>query len=140
MMSSISGRDTKPEVLIAKALFRKGFRYRKHYKSLPGKPDLVFPRYREIISVNGCFWHRHHCHLFKWPATRREFWENKINGTVHRDERNSAFYRAEGWRELVIWECSIKGKYRRDIDEVVNSTAIWLKGEALAMSIAGKDS
>ena len=79
MMAGIKGKNTKPEMLIRKALFAKGLRYRLHDKNLPGKPDLVFPKYKAVIFVQGCFWHGHDCHLFKWPTSNKEYWRNKIN-------------------------------------------------------------
>nr|WP_307190518.1 very short patch repair endonuclease [Bathymodiolus platifrons methanotrophic gill symbiont] len=78
MMAGIKGKDTKPELLIRKALHKKGFRYKLHDKSLSGKPDMVFPRYKSLIFINGCFWHGHDCHLFKWPSSKSEFWKEKI--------------------------------------------------------------
>ena len=86
-MSNIRGRDTKPEKLIRNGLHRLGFRFRLHHKSLPGRPDLVFPRYNAVIFVHGCFWHGHDCPLFKLPATRRSFWLDKISGNFKRDQR-----------------------------------------------------
>src|SRR3546814_8720017 len=88
-MAAIKGSHTKPELLIRKALHAAGLRYRLHVKDLPGKPDLVFPRHRAVVFVNGCFWHRHDCHLFKWPATRQDFWREKIGRNVRSDEHTS---------------------------------------------------
>ena len=78
MMSGIKGKNTKPEFIVRKALFKRGFRYTLHNKNLPGKPDLVFARYKAVVFVNGCFWHGHNCHLFKWPKSNPEFWKEKI--------------------------------------------------------------
>ena len=88
MMSGIKSKNTKPELIIRKALFKKGFRFKLHDKSLPGKPDLVLPKYDAVIFIHGCFWHQHNCHLFKWPSTRPEFWETKIHRNVEVDKRN----------------------------------------------------
>ena len=137
MMSGIRGKDTKPEMVIRKALFRQGFRYRLHDARLPGKPDIVFPKYRAIILVNGCFWHRHDCHLFKWPKTRREFWKNKITGNVERDRKNLAKYREQRWRVLVIWECALKGKHRIAEDKVIIRAAKWLRSGTQDLEIVG---
>jgi DNA mismatch endonuclease (patch repair protein) len=137
MMAGIKGRDTQPELLIRKALHRQGFRYRLHYKSLPGKPDLVFPAYRAIILINGCFWHGHHCHLFKWPATRKEFWKTKISANQARDVRNLAKYRELGWRTLVIWECALKGKASWPFEKIADWTAYWLLHESGDIEIQG---
>jgi DNA mismatch endonuclease (patch repair protein) len=117
MMSGIQ-KDTSPEMLVRKALFREGYRYRLHYPMLPGRPDLVLPKYRAVILVNGCFWHGHGCHLFKWPISRTDFWRKKISGNVERDRRNLAKYHEAGWRVLVIWECALKGRYRLEIDRI----------------------
>jgi len=103
-MSGIKGKNTKPELIIRKALFKKGFRFKLHDKSLPGKPDLVLPQYDSVIFIHGCFWHRHDCHLFKWPSTRPEFWKTKINRNVEVDKRNYKVLKKEGWWILTIWE------------------------------------
>jgi len=137
MMSGIRGKDTSPELLIRKALFRQGFRYRLHYPGLPGRPDLVFPKYGAIVLINGCFWHGHGCHLFKWPKTRREFWRDKISGNVERDHRNLIKLHELGWRVLVVWECAIKGKQRLSGEEVVTRVAEWLRSGADDMEING---
>jgi len=105
MMAGIKGKNTKPEVAIRKALFSKGYRYRLHKKSLPGKPDLVLAKYNTVIFIHGCFWHRHGCHLFKWPSTRPEFWKDKINGNKARDLKHFKELSELKWRVLVIWEC-----------------------------------
>jgi DNA mismatch endonuclease (patch repair protein) len=140
MMSGIRGKDTKPELLIRSGLHKRGFRFRLHYGQLPGKPDLVFPKYRAIILINGCFWHGHDCHLFKWPSTRTEFWRNKITSNQVRDERNIAACRGQGWRTLVIWECALKGKVRRDPTELAVYAAKWLTTGSSDAEIAGERS
>lgn len=129
MMSGIGGKNTKPEMLIRHGLHHIGFRYRLHVKDLPGKPDMVFPKYQAIILINGCFWHAHDCHLFKWSSTRKAFWRKKILDNKIRDERNIATYTELGWKVLVIWECAIKGKTRRPANEVVNTAANWLQSD-----------
>ena len=126
MMSGIQGKDTRPEVLIRKSLHRKGFRYKIHDKTLPGKPDLVFPKYGAVIQINGCFWHAHDCHLFKWPSTRPDFWKNKILGNKTRDKRTLKELEILGWRVLIVWECAIKGKHKRPIDEITRQISAWL--------------
>lgn len=126
MMSGIQGKDTKPEILIRKALHRKGFRYKIHDKTLPGKPDLVFPKYGAVIQINGCFWHAHNCHLFKWPTTRPNFWKNKISGNKERDKRTIKKLQILGWRVLIVRECAIKGKYKRSTDNIVDQICTWL--------------
>lgn len=137
MMSGIRAKDTKPELLIRKALFARGFRYRIHDKRLPGKPDLVFPKYNAVIFVHGCFWHRHKCHLFKWPSTRPEFWKSKINRNVEVDKNNYTSLKNNGWRILTIWECSLKGKSRLKLDNVINETEKWLVEENTDKIIRG---
>lgn len=133
MMSGIRGRDTKPELLLRSGLQRLGLRhrlgnkYRWQKQLLPGRPDLVYPKYRAVIQVNGCFWHRHDCHLFKWPQTRQEFWQQKLNGNAARDERNRLKLEQIGWRVLTVWECSLKGKTRREAEEVIRTAANWVQ-------------
>ena len=126
MMSGIRSKDTKPELIIRKALFRKGFRYKLHDKSLPGKPDLVLPKYNAVIFIHGCFWHHHDCHLFKWPTTRPEFWKKKISRNVEVDKRNYAALKSEGWYILTVWECAIKGKTRLSFDKVIDDITKWV--------------
>lgn len=108
-MSRISGKDTKPEVLVCKYLFSKGFRYRKNDVRLPGKPDIVLPKYKTIIFVNGCFWHCHEgCRYFVWPNNNAEFWRAKILGNVERDKKTYSQLKKLGWRVIVVWECELK--------------------------------
>ena len=107
-MSQIKSKNTKPEETIRKILWREGYRYRKNYSKLPGKPDIVFLGEKKCIFVNGCFWHHHHCKYFVWPKTREEFWRKKINDTVERDQRNYQDLKKLGWDILIIWECEIK--------------------------------
>ena len=138
-MSSIRGKDTKPEIMVRKALFARGFRYRLHYKGLPSRPDMVFPKYRAVILVNGCFWHLHHCHLFKWPSTRPEFWKQKLEGNRSRDLRNLEALKEQGWRVFVIWECALKGRYRHDINHIADTAAAFLKSDVTFGQITGED-
>lgn len=127
MMSGIRGRNTKPELIIRSALHRQGFRFRLHYRQLPGKPDIVLPRYRVLILVNGCFWHGHDCHLFRWPSTRREFWREKISATKRRDQKNLEAYNRLGWRVLTVWECALKGRKDAEIDQVIEECVSWIR-------------
>lgn len=126
MMSGIRGKDTKPEILVRKALFKKGFRYRLHLTGLPGKPDLVFPKYRSVVFVNGCFWHGHDCHLFKWPKSNSEFWKNKITGNIERDKINLALLEEQGWRSATIWECCLKGCSPNRTEIEIEKLSEWL--------------
>lgn len=137
-MSRIRGRDTKPEMLIRRGLHACGFRYRLQDRRLPGRPDLVFPRYRAVIFVHGCFWHGHDCPMFKLPATRREFWDVKIASNRSRDERTTAALLKLGWRVATVWECSLKGPGRLRTDEVIRQCqAFLLAGEATLINIRG---
>ena len=109
-MSHIRSKNSKPEELVRKYLFSKGFRYRKNVKTLPGCPDIVLPRYKTVIFVNGCFWHKHDCPRFIWPSTNEEYWRPKIMGNVERDKRNLAELQQLGWTVLTVWECELKKK------------------------------
>lgn len=108
-MSRIKGKDTKPELLVRKFLFSQGFRYRLHDKKLPGKPDVILPKYKTVIFVNGCFWHGHEgCKYFVVPKTRTEWWLNKINTTIANDKKVVSALQNLGWRVIIIWECELK--------------------------------
>lgn len=108
-MSQIRGKDTKPEELVRKYLFSQGFRYRKNDSRLPGKPDIVLPKYRTVIFINGCFWHKHEgCRFFVWPKNNADFWRKKILSNVERDQRNYAELQQLGWNIIVVWECELK--------------------------------
>jgi len=108
-MSQIKGKNTKPEILVRKFLHKNGFRYRLHVKGLPGKPDLVLPKYSAVIFVHGCFWHGHHnCKHFVLPKTRADFWFKKISENTQRDKKNVALLEKAGWKVLQVWECEIK--------------------------------
>ena len=126
MMSGIRSKNTKPELLIRKGLHARGFRFRLHDKRLPGKPDLVLPKYSAVIFVHGCFWHRHDCHLFKWPKTRREFWYKKLLRNQEKDVESYTSLKKDGWYILTIWECALKGRTRKPLDKVLDMAADWL--------------
>lgn len=128
MMAGIGPANTKPEMLIRRALHALGYRYRLHVKGLPGKPDLVFPRRRAVIFVHGCFWHGHDCVLFRWPASRAEFWRSKITANIVRDFRSRRQLISTGWRVLEIWECTLRGKDRLPLDEVAGRCVQFLEG------------
>ena len=111
MMAGIRGRDTKPELAVRRALFAQGFRYRLHYKKLPGNPDIVLPKHRIAIFVHGCFWHMHtQCKLSKLPSSRPDFWLAKLNANAARDLKATEQLLQSGWRVLVIWECYLRSK------------------------------
>ena len=128
-MAAIHGKNTKPEMLLRRALHARGFRYRLHDRRLPGRPDLVFPKYRAVVFVNECFWHGHQCDQFRWPDSREEFWRVKIGGNVARDGVNIAALQGVGWRVGVVWECALKGKGRLGVEAVVDAIAGWLSSE-----------
>ena len=138
MMSGIRGKDTKPEILLRKGLFARGFRFRLHDKQLPGKPDMVFPRYRAIILAHGCFWHGHDCPLFKWPSSNIEFWEKKIARNHEVDAAALISLNSLGWRVLTVWECALKGPTRLPDGRVVNKAAAWLMSAAGSRDIKGR--
>lgn len=138
MMAGIRGKNTKPELIIRRGLHRLGYRFRLHDKRLPGKPDLAFPKYRAVIQVQGCFWHGHDCHLFKWPSTRQDFWKAKITGNRERDARNLQALEEIGWRVLMIWECALKTPTRLPIEEVLTEASLWLKEGAGSRNITGR--
>ena len=114
-MSQIHGKDTKPEELVRKFLFSQGFRYRKNEARLPGKPDIVLPKFKTVIFVNGCFWHTHEgCRYFVWPKSNAEFWKDKIEKNVIRDQRNYELLRQDGWKIIIIWDCQLRSSNRED--------------------------
>ncbi|MFH1813096.1 MAG: DNA mismatch endonuclease Vsr [Pseudomonadota bacterium] len=127
MMSGIRGKDTKPEVLVRRYLHARGLRYRLHDSKLPGKPDLVFPKFRTVLFVHGCFWHRHAgCRFASTPATRSDFWQKKFTGNVERDIRVVEYLNQIGWRTITVWECELKhgnerlNKVFQEITSLVN--------------------
>ena len=116
IMSKISGKETKPEILVRKYLFAHGFRYRKNAKDLPGKPDIVLPKYKTVIFVNGCFWHGHrNCKKAALPVTNTEFWSKKISSNIIRDEKTYVELSGIGYKVLIIWQCELSIKKRKII-------------------------
>ena len=109
-MSHIRSTNSKPEETVRKYLFSKGLRYRKNVRRLPGCPDIVLPKSRTVIFVNGCFWHKHDCGRFVWPSSNEEYWHQKISRNIERDAENQKLLMEQGWRVLVIWECQLKKK------------------------------
>jgi DNA mismatch endonuclease (patch repair protein) len=115
-MSKISGKDTKPEILVRRILFANGFRYRKNDKRYPGKPDIVLPKYKTVVFVNGCFWHGHkNCPKSKLPETNYEFWKTKIEKNIKRDQENYKTLEKQGWKVVVVWQCEINNRAKREI-------------------------
>ena len=129
-MAGIRGRNTKPEVVVRKALFAAGFRFRLHRKDLPGSPDIVLPGRRVAVFVHGCFWHAHTgCRYAKRPATRREFWEAKLTANAERDQRVRKALLSSGWRVLIVWECTTRSSTAREVlPEVLLH---WIEGAEL---------
>lgn len=114
IMSKISGKDTKPELLVRKFLFSRGFRYRLNDKRYSGSPDIILPKYKKALFIHGCFWHGHTgCKASRLPETKRDFWEKKINNTRVRDKRNITALENLGWNVIVIWQCQLKNKSNR---------------------------
>lgn len=121
-MSQIKGKDTTPEILVRKYLFSKGFRYRKNVSTMPGKPDIVLPKYHTCIFVNGCFWHRHAgCKYAAIPKTRQSFWEDKFKKTVANDRENVKQLKNAGWKVLIVWECELKKDYYGTMCHLIDS-------------------
>lgn len=119
MMSGIRTKGTKPEMIVRRALHKAGFRYRLHDKKLPGKPDIVLPKYKTVIFVHGCFWHGHMCSKFKWPKTRAEWWREKIEGNMARDRKAIENLEMMEWRVVQIWECELNNlKYLQVIKQI----------------------
>ncbi|WP_255873295.1 very short patch repair endonuclease [Microbulbifer elongatus] len=142
MMAGIRGRDTKIEVRIRKALWGLGFRYRipraKGYKGLPGIPDMVLPKYRAVILINGCFFHGHDCHLFRLPKQNRQFWKEKIEKNRKRDASFSNARKTLGWKTLIVWECSLRGKTAIPFDLLVEKLSRWVVEGAGDMELHGE--
>jgi DNA mismatch endonuclease (patch repair protein) len=135
MMAGIRAKDTSPELLIRRSLHQLGFRFRLHDKRLPGKPDLVLPKHGTVIFVHGCFWHRHNCPAFKWPATRSEFWRTKFERNCENDRHQVKALREMGWRVCVIWECSVR-KFGGEV--LAARISRWLAGTARKLEIPGR--
>ena len=110
-MSAIKSKNTKPEIKVRKVLHSMGYRFRLHAKDLPGSPDIVLPKYKTVIFIHGCFWHRHeNCKYASTPKTRQEFWEAKFRENINRDKLNQDNLSSKGWKIIIIWECEIRNK------------------------------
>jgi DNA mismatch endonuclease, patch repair protein len=136
-MSAIRGENTRPELAVRKALHAAGFRYRLHSRVLPGKPDLVLPKYRAVIFVHGCFWHRHGCSAFKMPAERADFWQRKLQANVDRDRHVQEQLMQQGWRVAQVWECSLRGRNRQPIGVLASTLGDWLGSDLLSIEQIG---
>ncbi|MFA5702529.1 MAG: DNA mismatch endonuclease Vsr [Advenella sp.] len=139
LMSGIRGKNTKIEIQIRKALFARGFRYRLHVKDLPGKPDIVLPRYKALIFIHGCFWHGHDCHIFRLPASNIDFWQSKIEKNKKRDILVQSQLIELGWKLATVWECAIRGREKIGAEETVNRLDNWLRTINTNIVIKGKN-
>lgn len=136
MMAGINGSNTKPELDLRAALHRRGLRYRLHAKNMVGRPDLVFPKYRAVVFVHGCFWHQHKgCRYATTPATRPEFWRLKFQGNLARDRNVEAELLDAGWRVATVWECALKR--RQQVEATSNQLAQWLCSSEAVLQIGG---
>lgn len=126
IMSRIKAKNTKPERIVRSELHKLGLRFRLHDKNLPGKPDIILPKYRVVILVHGCFWHGHNCQYFQWPKSNTEFWKNKINRNKTRDAEVVHQLLELDWRVLKIWECCIRGQSEQQITKTMKSAYKWI--------------
>lgn len=138
-MSRIRGKNTKPELIIRKALFKQGFRYRINNTKLLGKPDITLSKFKVVIFVHGCFWHGHNCHLFKWPKTNESFWRHKIKKNIERDTKIKKQLISQGWRVFTIWECALRGKSRISLDLIIESCKTLINSTTQKAEISGND-
>jgi DNA mismatch endonuclease, patch repair protein len=136
-MSRIRGKDTKPEILLRHGLHGAGLRFRLHARELPGRPDIIFPRFRAVVLVHGCFWHGHDCPLFKLPATRPNFWAAKIAHNRARDLTMQTALEEADWRVLTVWECALKGPGRQPFSEVITKCSSFIRGADQRAEIVG---
>lgn len=138
-MSRVRGQNTMPELGVRKNLHALGFRFRLHANNLPGKPDIVLARWRTAIFVHGCFWHRHECGLFRWPATRAKFWKEKLLRNVARDRKARSELINAGWRVLVVWECALKGPGRLSRGCLREQLSDFIRGDSTFAEIEAND-
>ena len=128
LMSRIKGKDTRIELEVRRGLHALGFRYRLKRKArLPGRPDIVLPRYRTVVFVHGCFWHGHNCHLFRWPKSRPDFWKQKITANRDRDRKVAGQLESLGWHVETVWECELRGQSPAHIGEVILALAMRIR-------------
>ena len=138
MMAGIRGANTKPELLLRRALHARGFRYRTHPVDVAGKPDIVLPKYQAVVLVHGCFWHRHEsCRFATTPATRRDFWQTKFDANVARDMATHAALLRAGWRVATIWECALRK--REQVEVSADRLARWLRTDLVALEVGEQD-
>lgn len=142
MMAGIRSRNTKPETIIRKGLHARGFRYSLHRKGLPGKPDIVMPRWHVVVFVHGCFWHRHGCHLSKIPTNNQVFWKTKLAANQRRDALVKQQLAEMGWRTAIVWECATRGKLVTvNLPRLLDKLESWIRdqAESLTLEIAAGD-
>lgn len=140
IMAAVRSKDTSIELKIRRRLFRKGFRYRLHHSGLPGRPDLVFPKFRAVGFIHGCFWHNHGCPLSGYPKTRPDWWKQKLLDNRDRDKRSISDLKNLGWRVLIVWECSFRAKQTSEmeaLDRVVEESARFLQSDFDFLEISG---
>jgi len=130
MMSGIHAKNTSPELIVRKALHARGFRFRVHSAGLPGKPDIVLPKYKAVVLIHGCFWHGHNCRYFKIPQTRTEFWLDKIGKNRARDALQIQNLNSAGWRSLTIWECAIRKMKSTKSDDLIELISEWINSNS----------
>ena len=138
IMARIGSKHTTPELLLRNSLHKLGLRYRLHPSHLPGSPDLVFPRFRAVIFVHGCYWHSHGCYRSTVPQSRREFWREKFSANQERDRRNVTELLERGWRVLTVWECALRGKFSRPSSVVAECVRTWLESSEPTGDLAGQ--
>lgn len=138
-MSGIRSMNTRPEARIRSLLHQQGLRYRLYVSDLPGKPDIVLPRFHAVVFVNGCFWHGHNCSLFKMPSTRSGFWRTKIRHNQKNDQSAIAALGVESWRVAVVWECALKGRNRLDDGILIKRLVRWVRGNTRTLEISGRN-
>lgn len=137
MMSGIRSKNTKPEITVRRSLHAAGFRFRIHNRRLPGTPDIVLAKFRAVIFVSGCFWHGHDCPLYRLPATRTEFWRQKIEVNRRNDRRARLALAASGWRHATVWECTFRGSTRLDPDAAIKTLSNWIRSDYPELSLRG---
>lgn len=137
-MAAIKAKNTNPELRIAEALRKRKIDFNTHVKDLPGNPDFLLEDFNAVIFVHGCFWHEHHCHLFHWPKSRRNFWKEKIHQNLLRDRKNERLLKQEGWWVLKIWECTLKGKRKMDFEVLMDKVEHWIRYEKRNKSFSRK--
>lgn len=126
IMASVKGRNTTPEMLVRKALFSKGFRYRLHVGTLPGRPDIVLKRWKVVILVDGCFWHGHGCSRSRIPRSNADYWKKKLAGNMARDQANIQALIDLGWRVCRVWTCALQGQRAEEVAQLAEEIALWI--------------